>query len=169
MKLDGMNVLESLREVENSDESCSDDSEVSSSDVNAQNELDRVRKFASEETFRVRSMRMLSFLTLLGTGTIVCVLVYAVLLFQNESDIADEFSGFVDLIEQDFRTHVSDLVQAQTELSNTITVEAVTVRMTHARTTPSFYRRSTASRTLVSHSLGSFLDFDCSTMTNFPT
>lgn len=68
----------------------SDESSVASESNKTENEVERVKNLVSEEAFRVRFGRMLVFLTLLGTGTVVCVLVYAVLLFQNESDIADE-------------------------------------------------------------------------------
>ena len=68
----------------------SDKSSVASESNKTENEVERVKNLVSEEAFRVRFGRMLVFLTLLGTGTVVCVLVYAVLLFQNESDIADE-------------------------------------------------------------------------------
>ena len=67
-----------------------DESSVVSRSNKTEDEVERVKKLVSDEAVRVRFGRMLVVLTLLGTGTVVCVLVFAVLLFQNESDIADE-------------------------------------------------------------------------------
>lgn len=57
--------------------------------VNTEHEMDRVRQLVSKEAFHVRQTRMLVFLTLLSTGCLVCVLVYVVLLIQNEENIKD--------------------------------------------------------------------------------
>lgn len=79
------------------DDSSSEVDDGDHSEANTAAEVERVRNLVSDEAFRVRFGRMLVFLTLLGTGTIVCLLVYAVLLFQNESNIQGEVSALQNL------------------------------------------------------------------------
>ena len=53
-------------------------------------EVKRLQQYASKETQQLRFTRMLAFLTLLGTGTVVCCLIYAVLMIQSEAEISRE-------------------------------------------------------------------------------